>query len=342
MLGTLSSVHAQELSFKGKTITVVIPFSAGGSTDLFARSIANKLNTVLPGNPTVKPVNMTGGGGVLGSNYVYNSAVTDGTMILINAVMPWYQIMGDATVRYDVRKSPILATFGEPEAIYVSKESGIGSAEQLIDRKEVVRAAALSPNNTKSVFFNLMARLMNYETKVINGYPGGPEMRLAVQRGEAQIGMETLSGFFGGILQNKAFLPIMQSGIATSDGKYISDPRLKEYNLPTMFEVVEKKFGAKIWETTAGKALGTVVDVYDVLRTVSAPPNTDPRAVAALRNAMNSILNDPNFQAEASKINGYQVTFKLGEESQVFIDKMMLRLEKDQEVIKLLQEITKK
>ncbi|MEJ1995970.1 MAG: tricarboxylate transporter, partial [Limibacillus sp.] len=42
-----------EVSFEGKTIEWVIPFSAGGGSDVWARFNAPYLSKYLPGNPTV-------------------------------------------------------------------------------------------------------------------------------------------------------------------------------------------------------------------------------------------------------------------------------------------------
>lgn len=336
-LATVGPAHASDYSFEGKTVSVVVPFSAGGSTDVFARLIATELGNRLPGSPTVKTVNMPGGGGVLGSNYVYGSGVTDGTMILVNSVKPWYQIIGDPAAQYDVSKVQMLATLSEPEVIYVSKDLGIADPSQFDKVGRPIRAAALSPNNTKSVLFNLLAELLQYETKVINGYPGGPEMRLAVQRGEADIGMETLSGFFGGIMQNPAFVPVMQSGVSTPEGTYVQDERLDEFDLKTMFEIVEAKRGPEIWNTVEGKALRMVADVYDVLRTISLPPGTDPAAVAAVRATMDEIMADPAFQEQAQKINGYRMTFRSGAESQKIVEGMIERLRQDPELLSYIQ-----
>lgn len=331
--------NAQDLLYEGKTIDVVVPFSAGGSTDVFARLIASEMGERLPGKPTVKVVNMPGGGGVLGSNYVYNSGVTDGTKVLINSVMPWYQVISDPAVQYDVSKSPMIMTFGEPEVVYISKALGMSDPAKFSEAGKPLKAAALSPNNTKSVLFHLIAELLQYKTQVINGYPGGPEMRLAVQRGEADIGMETLSGFFGGIKQNENFELVMQSGVSEG-GKYVPDPRLESFGLKTMFEIVEAGRGPAIWETVEGQALHTVADVYDVLRTVSLPPETDEKAVTVFRDTFNAMLADSDFIAKAEKINGYTLTYKTGEESQTIIQEMIKRLEQTDDLKKYIQAMT--
>lgn len=341
MLSLGLPAKAEDFSFAGKTIDVVVPFSAGGSTDVFARLIASEMGERLPGKPSVNVVNMPGGGGVLGSNYVYNSGVTDGTKVLINSVMPWYQVIGDPVAQYDVAKLPIIMTFGEPEVIYISKAVGLSDATKFSEAERPFKAAALSPNNTKSVLFHLLSELLEYDTQVINGYPGGPEMRLAVQRGEADLGMETLSGFFNGIMQNDAYEIVFQSGISEG-GQYVADPRLADQQLKTMFEVVEAKRGPEVWDTLEGRALYTVADIYDVLRTVSLAPETDEKAVVALRETFESMLADAAFVEKAERINGYGLTFKNGEESQRIIEGLTNRLNESPDLKAYIQGLTQR
>ena len=47
------SAAAEPVSFKGKTVTMIIGFAAGGGTDLSGRLIASFLGKYLPGEPTV-------------------------------------------------------------------------------------------------------------------------------------------------------------------------------------------------------------------------------------------------------------------------------------------------
>jgi len=332
--------YAETYSFEGKTVQMVIPFSAGGPTDLFARLIGNQLQDRLPGRPVIKPVNMPGGGGVLGSNYVYGSGNVDGTMILIGTVVPWYQIIGDPLAQYDVAKTPMIASLGEPEVIYTSKASDIFKDGELNSEGHPIRGAALSPNNTKSVLYAVLSNLLGYETKIINGYPGAAEMRLAVQRNEADLSMETLAGFFGGVANKEAFKPVMQTGASAPDGTYVRDARLTGFDLPTAYELVEKKRGTDVWNTAEGKALKLVTDIYDVLRTISLPPSTDPAAVDAIREAFSAMFQDEQFLAEAQRINGYQLTFRDGEATQKVVQDMIAELQSDPELGNYIRQLT--
>ena len=67
-------------SYPAKTVRIVVPFAAGGSTDLLARSIAQRLNEAWK-QPVIVD-NRAGGGGIVGSDHVAKSA-PDGYTILM-------------------------------------------------------------------------------------------------------------------------------------------------------------------------------------------------------------------------------------------------------------------
>src|SRR5438132_7088712 len=76
---------AETPSFTGKTVTMLIGFGPGGGYDAWGRVVARHLGKHLPGNPTVVPQNMPGGGSYNAANHIYSIAPKDGTMLGIIA-----------------------------------------------------------------------------------------------------------------------------------------------------------------------------------------------------------------------------------------------------------------
>jgi tripartite-type tricarboxylate transporter receptor subunit TctC len=68
--------------YPDRTVTIVVPFPAGGPTDETARQIANGLATRLKGNFIVQ--NISGGGANIGSNHVAHAAADGYTLLLHN------------------------------------------------------------------------------------------------------------------------------------------------------------------------------------------------------------------------------------------------------------------
>src|ERR1041385_8723448 len=76
-----ASAQAPAEFYRGKTIDLYINVSVGGGYDLYARMVARHLGKHIPGNPTVLPKNMEGGGGMRLANWLYNVGPKDGTAI---------------------------------------------------------------------------------------------------------------------------------------------------------------------------------------------------------------------------------------------------------------------
>ncbi|MEN9671691.1 MAG: hypothetical protein RL018_1968, partial [Pseudomonadota bacterium] len=79
----LLSASAFAQSNSGKTVTLVVPYGAGGSTDIMARVMAQYLPPI-SGQATVVE-NRTGGGGLVGWGSVAR-ATPDGTTVLTNEI----------------------------------------------------------------------------------------------------------------------------------------------------------------------------------------------------------------------------------------------------------------
>ena len=82
---TNSATAADPVSFKGKTVTMIIGFAAGGGTDLSGRLIAAYLGKYLPGEPTVIVQNMPGAEGMTAMNFFANQSKPDGLTLTMGS-----------------------------------------------------------------------------------------------------------------------------------------------------------------------------------------------------------------------------------------------------------------
>src|SRR3982751_326183 len=72
---------AQDSFYKGKTVTLVVGYSAGGGYDQYARLVARHLGRHIPGSPTVIVQNMPGAASLTSVRYLDATAPKDGTVI---------------------------------------------------------------------------------------------------------------------------------------------------------------------------------------------------------------------------------------------------------------------
>ena len=98
--------------YQGKTIRVVLGYTAGGTNDLWARAIARFWGKYIPGNPTMIVQNMPGAATMIAANYVYSVGKADGlTLGLIANGLFFNQIQGQKEVKFDWAK---FACIGSP------------------------------------------------------------------------------------------------------------------------------------------------------------------------------------------------------------------------------------
>ena len=78
LFATSNAHPAETQDFKDKTVRFIVGYSPGGSFDLYTRVIARHFSKHLPGHPTAVVDNMTGAGGIIAANHLFNVAKPDG------------------------------------------------------------------------------------------------------------------------------------------------------------------------------------------------------------------------------------------------------------------------
>ena len=73
------SARAQSVAdfYKGKTVTLIVSSAPGGGYDALSRTVAPHLSRHIPGNPSVVVRNMSGAGGIVAVNHLFNVAARD-------------------------------------------------------------------------------------------------------------------------------------------------------------------------------------------------------------------------------------------------------------------------
>lgn len=122
---------AQTDTYPSKSITIVIGYPPGGSTDLTGRTLANELAKRL-GVPVVIE-NVGGAGGVIGAQKVVNAA-PDGYTLLVGAnnEIAISRLVSPA-VKYQIKDfTPIGLIASQPMVLVASQKSGVKTVEQFL------------------------------------------------------------------------------------------------------------------------------------------------------------------------------------------------------------------
>ncbi len=131
-LGISSSLALAE-TFPEHNLTLVVPYAAGGSTDVIARSLQTAFAERL--NQTVVVENRPGASSNIGSSYVARSGMDGYTMLLQSTMFSLFPKLY-ANLSYNPAKDfiPIGTVCVSPNIIVVSKNSSLKTREDLLDK----------------------------------------------------------------------------------------------------------------------------------------------------------------------------------------------------------------
>jgi tripartite-type tricarboxylate transporter receptor subunit TctC len=120
-----------QADYPARPVRVVVPFPAGGPTDVLTRVLAQKLAAAWPQPVVVE--NKPGAGGAIGSDFVAKSAPDGHTLVMAtsstHSIGPLLQ-----KLPYDAQKDfvPIVQTWSAPNVLAVSPTLGVNSVRELI------------------------------------------------------------------------------------------------------------------------------------------------------------------------------------------------------------------
>ena len=147
--------HAQSVAdfYRGKTVQLLIGYTAGGNYDLNARLLARHIGKHIPGNPNVVPQNMAGAGSLRLANFLYNVAPKDGTAIgMVGRGMAMEPLIGGSATQYDARRYTWLGSVSDEVSLCVTWHTSQGEelGRHAEDRFHGRRRKAPAPTPTCS------------------------------------------------------------------------------------------------------------------------------------------------------------------------------------------------
>src|SRR5215212_5584848 len=81
VVSTTHHAAAQDSFYRGRTVSIVVGYSAGGGYDQYARLVARHIGRHIPGNPNVIVQNMPGAASLTSVRHLDANAARDGTVI---------------------------------------------------------------------------------------------------------------------------------------------------------------------------------------------------------------------------------------------------------------------
>jgi tripartite-type tricarboxylate transporter receptor subunit TctC len=277
--------------YKGKTIKIVVGFSAGGGFDTYARALARHMSKHIPGQPAVVVENMTGAGSLIAANHVYKAAKPDGLTIghFIGGLFLG-QVLGQKGIEFDARKFEFIgAPITDHVVCALTKDSGITSIESWMAAKTPVKMGGIAPGtSTPDNATRILKTALGLPIQLVTGYKGTADVRLAAESGEVA------GGCWGWDSVSVTWRKALDSG----EAKVVLQANRKTH--PDLAQIPQAIKFAKNDE--ARKMIEVAIHGdSNIVRTYTLPPGTPKDRVQLLRAAFDATLKDPEFLADAKK-----------------------------------------
>ena len=276
--------------YRGKTVRVLAGFDAAGAAGFLVQVVASHLGKHIPGHPNVIPQFMPGGGAIVEANYLYAAAPKDGTYIgTLFDNLPTVQVLDPTGVKFDARRFTIIGSInnGENGAMAIRADHPAQTIEQA--RTTEVAEAVTGPGTTGFSISQALNKLIGTRFKLVMGYSGGGAMLHAFEQREAAAVM----------LDYNSFLRDSPDMIRSGVMKFMfqvgdrPDPRIPD--VPLLQSAATNAEQREIFKfLSASRRFG---------KPIIAPPDIPPDRAAALREAWREMMADPDFVADAARIN---------------------------------------
>ena len=287
IVSSQSAVNAQD--YKDKTLTIIVGYSPGGSFDLYARVLARYIGRYLPGNPTRIVEDMTGAGGMIAANHLYNRVKPDGLTIGAWASpLVLQHIMGNEAAQFDGRRFGYLGIPSEYDTVCTfNQKSGITKMDDWVNAKRPQKISTIGPGTSTSDIPKLLKAALNLPMDVIDGYKGGADARLAVESGEVDGycgSWGTVETVWRSAYESKKIIPVLQATLKPN-------PKYKQIPVAMNFAKTEE----------SRELLKIADDVHGAQFPFSVPPGMAKDRLDLLQRAFLRSFKDPDLVAEAKK-----------------------------------------
>jgi tripartite-type tricarboxylate transporter receptor subunit TctC len=306
--------------YKGKTITMIINYPAGGPSDIEGRIIAQHLPAHLPGKPTIVIKNVGGAGGVIGTNQLGEAAPNGETMgfFTLDIIA---QLLSNPALRVNYADFVMIAGVENPLVAYARKDipPGLKVATDIMKTKDF-KALSLNVQNSNTLNQALSLDLLGLKYQAVPAFRGLKEVETAILQNEGQFANTSLPGWRGSIESSMGniVMPLWQIAARAKDGSYPRSPALPD--LPTFEEFYASVNGGKKPSGFMYEVLRASSDpLVAMFRTAMMPPKTPSEPVTIMRSAFVELWKDRDFIRDYANIVKTTPILVKGEEAQEIV-----------------------
>ena len=272
---------AQAQAWPSKTITIVVPFPPGGTTDVLARAVSTKLSANL--GQTVIVDNKPGAGATLGAAQVAK-ANADGYTLLMGAVHHTIatSVYKGLTYSFDKDFAPITTVALVPNVLVVNAKSPYNNVKDLVAAGKATPDKLAYGSNGNGTAQHMIGTQFEIETgvKILHvPYKGSAPLTTDLLGGQVDMSFDTITPVLPFIKEGK--LKALAVTTAKRSSALPNVPTLQEAGIPNI-------------------AIGTWFGLL-------APAATPKPVVARLNAELVKIINSPDFKKQMADIGAEPV-----------------------------------
>jgi tripartite-type tricarboxylate transporter receptor subunit TctC len=270
--------------FEGKTITMIVGFSAGGGYDRMTRILARNLPKYIPGKPTIVVQNMPGAGSMVAANTLFNLTKPDGLTIgIFNRGLVFAQLLKAQGVQFDLRKFAWVGSASvETATLALRADLPFKTVDDLLKVKTPIPiGSAGGPGDSATQFIVLLREFAKIPIKIVD-YQASPETMLALEQKE----VDGRGGAY------TSFKPFLERGLI----------RLWIRGRVSVPEIETLALDEDLTTDKIGKTIMAMRSAPDSMgKAYAAPPGTPAELMNILTDALAKTVNDPETISDARK-----------------------------------------
>jgi tripartite-type tricarboxylate transporter receptor subunit TctC len=292
--------------YQGKTLSLVVGYSAGGGYDINARLISRHIGRHIPGTPTVVVVNMPGAGSLRSVEHLERHAPKDGTVInMFDYTQITNSLLTPDKVPIDFRKFKWIGSVAQDLAVCYVWHTVNAKTIADLQRLPKIHMGRTNPGTSSDTQQRILRKLFKVNVQSVAGYAGSAEAFIAVERGELEGGCMTWASLPPAWISGNKITPIMRVTSATASDLPAS--------VPSAFDLLDSDRDRKVL-----RALSAAGEVGKPLVLQLSVPD---ERVQILRNAFAAMMKDPAFITDAERTR-QAVSPTIGDDAVKIVDEI--------------------
>ena len=183
--------------YKGRTVNMIINYPAGGPSDIEGRIIAQHLPKHIPGKPTIVIKNVSGAGGIIGTNQLAEAA-PNGDNIGFFTLDIIAQVLGNPALKVNYADFVMIAGVENPLVVYMRKDTppGLKVPTDIVKANEF-KALSLNVQNSNTLSQALSLDLLGVKYQAVPAYRGLKDVETAILQNLGTAGEHVAAGLDG-------------------------------------------------------------------------------------------------------------------------------------------------